>query len=60
MQSKAQIDEILRQKSDAAEIPGVVAMAATSKEIELSSVFPSAVKLESWLPVVLYQLSIVS
>src|ERR1700732_426167 len=32
MQSKAQIDQILRQKSDAREIPGVVAMAATSKE----------------------------
>src|SRR5215475_14005190 len=32
MQSKAQIDQILRQKSDAAEIPGVVAMAASGKE----------------------------
>ena len=32
MQSKAQIDQILRQKSDAKEIPGVVAMAANSKE----------------------------
>ena len=30
MQSKAQIDQILRQKSDAKEIPGVVAMAAAS------------------------------
>ena len=28
MQSKAQIDQVLRQKSDAKEIPGVVAMAA--------------------------------
>ena len=28
MQSKAQIDEILRQKSDSKEIPGVVAIAA--------------------------------
>jgi methyl acetate hydrolase len=32
MQSKAQIDQVLRQKSEAREIPGVVAMAATSKE----------------------------
>src|SRR5580700_9965634 len=33
MQSKAQIDQILRAKCDAKEIPGVVAMAASSKEI---------------------------
>src|SRR3984893_6613693 len=33
MQSKAQIDQILRTKSDAKEIPGVVAMAATGKEV---------------------------
>ena len=33
MQSQAQIDQVLRQKSDAREIPGVVAMAATSKEV---------------------------
>jgi methyl acetate hydrolase len=33
MQSKAQIDQVLRQKSDAKEIPGVVAMAADSKEV---------------------------
>src|SRR6266478_7033131 len=32
MQSKAQIDQILRQKSDAREIPGVVAMAASGNE----------------------------
>jgi methyl acetate hydrolase len=32
MQSKSQIDQLLRQMSDAKEIPGVVAMAATSKE----------------------------
>src|ERR1700731_4155295 len=32
MQSKAQIDQLLRQKSDAREIPGVVAIAANSKE----------------------------
>src|ERR1700732_4126398 len=38
MQSKAQIDQILRQKSDAREIPGVVAMAATSKE----AIYPGA------------------
>ena len=33
MQSNAQIDQVLRQKSDAREIPGVVAMAADSKEV---------------------------
>ena len=33
MQSKAQNDQILRQKSDAKEIPGVVAIAANSKEV---------------------------
>jgi methyl acetate hydrolase len=33
MQSKAQIDQVLRQKSEAKEIPGVVAMAATGKEV---------------------------
>src|ERR1700756_274200 len=32
MQSKAQIDQVLRQKSDAREIPGVVVIAANSKE----------------------------
>jgi CubicO group peptidase (beta-lactamase class C family) len=32
MHNKANIDQILRQKCDAREIPGVVAMAATSKE----------------------------
>ena len=32
MQSKADIDQTLRHKSDAREIPGVVAMAATSRE----------------------------
>ncbi|SDO13955.1 serine hydrolase [Afipia sp. GAS231] len=32
MQSKAQIDQILRQKCEAKEIPGVVAMAATGNE----------------------------
>ena len=39
MQSKAQIDEILRQKSDAAEIPGVVAMAANGKEVIYQGAF---------------------
>src|SRR6266404_3806252 len=33
MQNQAQIDQLLRQKSDAKEIPGVVAIAATSKEV---------------------------
>src|SRR4030081_3153896 len=33
MQSKAQMDQALRQKTDAKEIPGVVAMAATAKEV---------------------------
>ena len=33
MQSEAQIDQLLRQKSNAGEIPGVVAMAANSKEV---------------------------
>ncbi len=33
MQSNAQIDQLLRQKSDAKEIPGVVAMAANSTEV---------------------------
>jgi methyl acetate hydrolase len=39
MQSKAQIDQILRQKSDAREIPGVVAMAANSKELIYQGAF---------------------
>src|SRR5947199_3483990 len=33
MQNQAQIDQVLRQKSDAKEIPGVVAMAANSQEV---------------------------
>jgi methyl acetate hydrolase len=33
MQSKAQIDQLLRQKCDDREIPGVVAIAANSKEV---------------------------
>ena len=32
MQNAANIDQILRQKSDAREIPGVVAIAATGNE----------------------------
>jgi methyl acetate hydrolase len=39
MQSKAQIDQILRQKSEARDIPGVVAMAATSKEVIYQGAF---------------------
>jgi CubicO group peptidase (beta-lactamase class C family) len=39
MQSQAQIDQILRQKSDATEIPGVVAMAATAKEVIYQGAF---------------------
>jgi CubicO group peptidase (beta-lactamase class C family) len=39
MQSKAQIDQVLRQKSDAKEIPGVVAMAASSKEVIYQGAF---------------------
>jgi methyl acetate hydrolase len=39
MQSKAQIDQTLRQKSDAKEIPGVVAMAANSKEVIYQGAF---------------------
>ena len=39
MQSKAQIDQVLRQKSDAKEIPGVVAMAASGKEVIYQGAF---------------------
>ena len=39
MQSKAQIDQVLRQKSDAREIPGVVAIAATGKEVIYQGAF---------------------
>jgi methyl acetate hydrolase len=39
MQSKAQIDQILRQKSNAKEIPGVVAIAANSKEVIYQGAF---------------------
>jgi CubicO group peptidase (beta-lactamase class C family) len=39
MQSKSQIDEALRQKADAREIPGVVAMAATPDEIIYQGAF---------------------
>jgi methyl acetate hydrolase len=39
MQSKAEIDQVLRQKSDAKEIPGVVAMAATGKEVIYQGAF---------------------
>src|SRR3981081_892410 len=39
MQSKAQIDQILRQKSEAKEIPGLVAMAATGNEVTYQGAF---------------------
>jgi methyl acetate hydrolase len=39
MQSTAQIDQILRQKSDAREIPGVVAMAANGNEVIYQGAF---------------------
>jgi methyl acetate hydrolase len=39
MQSKAQIDQILRQKCDAAEIPGVVAVAASGSEVIYQGAF---------------------
>src|SRR5712675_2611151 len=39
MQGKARIDQVLRQKSDAREIPGVVAMAATSNEVTYQGAF---------------------
>jgi methyl acetate hydrolase len=39
MQSKAQIDQILRQKADTREIPGVVAMAATAKDVIYQGAF---------------------
>ena len=39
MQSKAQIDELLRQKCDTREIPGVVAMAATGGEVIYQGAF---------------------
>jgi methyl acetate hydrolase len=39
MQSKAQIDQILRQKYEAKEIPGVVAVAATGNEVIYQGAF---------------------
>ncbi|WP_298259701.1 serine hydrolase domain-containing protein [Bradyrhizobium sp.] len=39
MQSKAQIDKILRQNSDAVEIPGIVAMAASGSEVIYQGAF---------------------
>jgi methyl acetate hydrolase len=39
MQSKAQIDQILRQKCDAKDVPGVVAMAATGSEVIYQGAF---------------------
>jgi hypothetical protein len=37
MQSKAQIDQMLRQKSDAVEIPGVVAVAMRARSASATS-----------------------
>jgi len=39
MQSKAQIDQLLRQKCESKEIPGVVAMAATGNEVIYQDAF---------------------
>ena len=39
MQSKSQIDQVLHRMSDAKEIPGVVAMAATSKDVIYQGAF---------------------
>jgi len=39
MQTKAQIDQVLRQKCDANEIPGVVAIAATGNEVIYQGAF---------------------
>ena len=39
MQSKSQIDQMLRQSSDAREIPGVVAIAATGKDVIYQGAF---------------------
>ena len=39
MQSKAQIDQVLRSKCDAKEIPGVVAVAASGSEVIYQSAF---------------------
>jgi len=39
MQNQAQIDQVLRQKSDAREIPGAVAMAASGKEVIYQAAF---------------------
>src|SRR5215207_9403171 len=39
MQSKAEIDQVLRQKCEAREIPGVVAMAATGSEVIYQGAF---------------------
>jgi methyl acetate hydrolase len=39
MQNNAQIDQALRQMTDAREIPGVVAIAATGKEVIYQGAF---------------------
>jgi methyl acetate hydrolase len=33
MQNKSEIDQVLRQRTDAGEIPGVVAIAATADDV---------------------------
>ena len=39
MQSKAEIDQVLRQKCEAREIPGVVAIAANGKDVIYQGAF---------------------
>ena len=39
MHNKAEIDQVLRQKTDAREIPGVVAIAANSKDVIYQGAF---------------------
>ena len=39
MQGKSRIDQVLRQKSDTKEIPGVVAMAASGKDVIYQGAF---------------------
>ena len=39
MQGKAEIDQILRQKSEAREIPGVVAIAASGTDVLYQGAF---------------------
>ena len=41
MRSKPEIDQVLRQKTDAQEVPGVVAMAATNPPIKMKPTRPT-------------------